>query len=161
MNPNSNTNARLVNKLFLQRNVYKAILTLNTVHGEETPKRSIHSLAYKTIKRNLEKQKLIQTPPTIKLNNVELENVAEYKYLGNVISADGNSLELLKARLDNAEHKLYELRKILIHPSLSKKFKLRLIKSTIVPIAIYGCESWDFLNNKPETDKGFNKNLTE
>ena len=63
---------------------------------------------------------------------------------------------MLKARLDIAEHKLYELRKILIHPSLSKKFKLRLIKSTIVPIAIYGCESWDFLN-KAETHKGFNK----
>ena len=63
---------------------------------------------------------------------------------------------MIKKRTDIAEQKIYELRRILIHPSLSRNLKLRIVKSTIIPIALYGCETWENTNNHT-VQKCFNK----
>ena len=78
--------------------------------------------------------------PSISVNNEELENVNNFTYLGAQINRDGKITPEIRRRLAIATAKINKLQKL--WKSNSLKTKLRALKTTIFPVATYGCESW-------------------
>jgi len=87
------------------------------------------------------------TPPYIRLNpneQVALQVVTEFSYLGSIDSRSGDtSIELTQriARMRGAYFRLQG--RVFENNALSLAPKLHLYKTFIVPVALYGCATWD------------------
>ena len=83
------------------------------------------------------------TPSTkIVMNGEELEEVETFKYLGALINKEGTSTQEIKARLAIALSAMSKLTRIWKSANIETTTKIKLYKSLITSIALYGCESW-------------------
>ena len=76
------------------------------------------------------------------VDNVELEQVKEFKYLGQTITADAKTETEIRIRTCIAKGRYQELNKILSNKKISQKLKLRLINCFIMSVFTYGSETW-------------------
>jgi exonuclease III len=76
------------------------------------------------------------------INNQQLEIVKEYKYLGIVLTANGNFNVAQSQLAKKATKALYGLRGSLFHDNVDPNIMLRLFDSMIKPIALYTSEVW-------------------
>ena len=76
------------------------------------------------------------------MNGQILEEVENFKYLGSTLSKDGSSTKEIKIRLGLATSAMTRLNNIWKSNSISLPTKLKLYKSLVVSILLYGCESW-------------------
>ena len=83
-----------------------------------------------------------QAPTNIMLNGQKLEEVDNFKYLGSNLSKDGSSTKEIKIRLDLATSAMTRLESIWKSTYISFPVKLKLFKSLVLSIFLYGCESW-------------------
>lgn len=87
----------------------------------------------------------------IKINNRELEDVDKFVYLGATVSQQGGGMEDMKGRVSKARSTFIKLKKIWNSNNISKKTKIRLYKTVITPVLMYGCETWNM--NKGDEKK--------
>src|SRR5207245_2774480 len=78
----------------------------------------------------------------IKLANSDIEQVSQFKYLGVSVTSDNSSSIDIRSRLAQAMAALQKLDSLWRGKKISLATKLRLLDSNIIPIAIYGCETW-------------------
>ena len=71
-----------------------------------------------------------------------LEQVRNFKYLGQQISEDGRSEQEIKRRICIAKSTFEQMNKLLTNRKLSYKLKLRLVKCFIWSTFTYACETW-------------------
>lgn len=71
-----------------------------------------------------------------------LEDVNEFVYLGAKVCGEGGGMKDLKNRLSKARGAFNKLKKIWISNSILRKTKLRLYKTLVVPVLLYGSETW-------------------
>ena len=93
-----------------------------------------------------EKTKLLTNNPDgintdIKVNGVKLETVKSFTYLGAVLSDKGSQPEIL-ARIAKTTAALAKLKPIWSDKNISLRSKIRLMRSLIMSIFLYACESW-------------------
>src|SRR5678816_87828 len=86
----------------------------------------------------------------IKIDDQEIEQVSNFKYLGSLISEDGRCLIDVKARIALAKD-AFNKRKEFLTGGLSGTLKKRMVKVLVWPVALYGCETWTL--KKEEKDK--------
>ena len=79
------------------------------------------------------------------LQNVE--NVDSFTYLGSVMDADKGSTADISARLKNARAAYYKLRKVWASSQYRRKTKLRIYKSNVMSVLLYGAECWKVNQN--------------
>ena len=77
----------------------------------------------------------------IKVNGLKLETVTSFKYLGSVITDEGSKPEIL-SRTEQATAALTRLKPIWIDKSISLSSKIRPMRSLVISIFLYACESW-------------------
>lgn len=77
------------------------------------------------------------------------EQVDEFKYLGVIISNQNTDEPEIQNRINSANRCLYACKRILSSKSLSHKTKIRLYKTIICPVLLYGSETWR-VNKKEE-----------
>jgi hypothetical protein len=75
----------------------------------------------------------------IKIANRSFENVSQFKYLGTIITNQNLIEEEIKRRL-NSGNACYHLVQTLSSCLLSKNLKVRIYKTIILPVVLYGCE---------------------
>ena len=78
----------------------------------------------------------------IKVGDAELEEVQSFKYLGSTLNENVTSETEIKNRLAIATNQLAKLHRIWSSSAISTAVKIRLMKSLITSIALYGCEAW-------------------
>ena len=76
------------------------------------------------------------------INNMNVEEVQEFTYLGSKITTDGDSGADVKGRINKARGAFAALRKIWKTSKISIKTKLRIFKSNVLGVLLYGAESW-------------------
>ena len=76
------------------------------------------------------------------INGQDIEDVEEFVYLGAKVCKEGGGMKDLKNRLSKARGAFNKLKKIWISNNISRKTKLRLYKTLVVPVLLYGSETW-------------------
>ena len=91
-------------------------------------------------KRTTKKLKELQ----FKLGNTKLENVNTYKYLGLIFTPNGRFKESIKYLCNQAQKAMFSVIKKARNLQLPLDVQLHLFHSTVMPIALYGCEVWGY-----------------
>ena len=68
--------------------------------------------------------------------------VADFIFLGSEITADGDCSHEIKSRLLLGRKVMTNLDSILKSRDITSSTKFYLVKATVFPVVIYGCESW-------------------
>ena len=82
------------------------------------------------------------TKANITINNEELEQVDEFKYLGQTITSDAKTEKEIRIRTGIAKSRFQDIKTILLNRRISQDLKFRLIKCFIYSVFTYGCETW-------------------
>ena len=94
---------------------------------------------------NGEKTKIMTNNPdgfqkSMTLNNVTVEVVNKFKYLGSIISDKGSKPEII-ARIAQATKAISKLQRIWKSSSIVLTHKLKLINTLVHSVFLYGCET--------------------
>ena len=79
---------------------------------------------------------------SITVNSEEVEDVTSFTYLGSEITLTGGAEEDIKARIRKAQGAFCKLRKIWSDGQLSKRTKIRILRTNVLAVLFYGCETW-------------------
>jgi hypothetical protein len=70
------------------------------------------------------------------------ENVSQFKYLGTTVTNQNLIQEEIKRRLNSGNARYHSVQDLLSSRLLSKNVKVRIYKTIILPVVLYGCETW-------------------
>ncbi|KAJ4431482.1 hypothetical protein ANN_20080 [Periplaneta americana] len=79
---------------------------------------------------------------TIKIGDLSFEEVEKFKYLGATVTNINDTREEIKRRINMGNACYYSVEKLLSSSLLSKNLKVRIYKTVILPVVLYGCETW-------------------
>jgi hypothetical protein len=77
----------------------------------------------------------------IRIGNRWFENVAQFMYLGTTITNENRIQEEIK-RLNSGNACYHSVQNFFSSPLLSKNIKVRIYKTLILSVVLYGCETW-------------------
>ena len=66
----------------------------------------------------------------------------KFRYIGVTVTNTNDIREEIKRRINMGNAYYYSLEKILSSRLLSKKLKVKTYKTIILPVVLYGCETW-------------------
>jgi hypothetical protein len=68
--------------------------------------------------------------------------VEEYKYLGTTLTDKNYIQEEIKSRLKSGNVCFHSVQNVLFSSLLFKNLKIKIYRNTILPVVLYGCETW-------------------
>jgi hypothetical protein len=78
----------------------------------------------------------------IKIANRSLKNVTGFKYLGTTLTDQNCMLEEIKNRLNSGNSWYHSVKSLLSSHLLSRNIKVKIRRTIILPVVLYGCETW-------------------
>ncbi|KAJ4443767.1 hypothetical protein ANN_05545 [Periplaneta americana] len=78
----------------------------------------------------------------IKIGDLSFEEVEKFKYLGATVTNINDTREEIKRRINMGNACYYSVEKLISSSLLSKNLKVRIYKTVILPVVLYGCETW-------------------
>ena len=96
------------------------------------------------LKLNIQNTKVMASGPITswQIDGETMETVSDSIFLGSRVTADGDCSHEIKRRLLLGRKAMTNLDSILKSRDVTLPTKFRLVKATVFPIFIYGCESW-------------------
>jgi hypothetical protein len=78
----------------------------------------------------------------IKIANRSFENVSQFKYLGTAVTNQNLIQEEIKRRLSSGNASYHSVQSLLSSHLFSINLKMRIYKTIILLVALYGCKTW-------------------
>ena len=96
------------------------------------------------LKLNIQKTKIMASSPVTswQTDGETVETVADFILGGSKITADGDCSHEIKRRLLLGRKVMTNLDSILNSRDITLSTKVHLVKATVFPVVMYGCESW-------------------
>ena len=96
------------------------------------------------LKLNIQKTKIMASGPIIswQIDRETMEIVTDFIFLGSKITADGDYSHVIKRCLPLGRKVMTNLDSILKSRDITLPTKVRLVKTIVFPVVMYGCESW-------------------
>jgi len=76
------------------------------------------------------------------IDNSSIERLEEFKYLGTTLTNKNSIQEENKSRLKSRNACYHSGQNILSSSLLSKNLKIKIYRTVILPVVLYGCETW-------------------
>ena len=91
-----------------------------------------------------ETMKVSRTPGTlnININNTNLKQVKDFKYLDSIFAEDDGMNREIENRIQKANNVSYQLAPLLKHTDIPVETKSKIINSIFVPTLTYQCPTW-------------------
>ena len=96
------------------------------------------------LKFNIQKTKIMASGPIAswEIDGETVETVSDFIFWGSKITADGDCSHEIKRRLFLGKKVMTNLGSILKSGDITLPSKVHLVKATVFPVVMYGCESW-------------------
>ena len=96
------------------------------------------------LKLNIQKTKIMASGPipSWQIDGETVETVANFIFLGSQITADGDCSHEIKRHLLLGRKVMTNLDSIFKSRDITLLTKVHLVKATVFPVVMYGCESW-------------------
>ena len=96
------------------------------------------------LKLNIQKTKIMASGPITswQIDGETMETVKDFIFGGSKITADGDCSHEIKRCLLLGRNAMTNLDIILKSREITLPTKVHLVKATVFPVVIYGCESW-------------------
>ena len=96
------------------------------------------------LKLNIQKTKIMASGliTSWQIDGETVEAVAGFIFLGSKITADGDCSHEIKRRLLLGRKVMTNLDSILKSRDITLPTKVQIVKATVFPVVMYGCESW-------------------
>ena len=78
----------------------------------------------------------------IKIDNRSFEMVEEFKFLGITLTNQNSIPEEIKSRLQSGNGCYHLVQNLLSSSLLTKNLKIKIYRTIILPVVLYGCETW-------------------
>jgi len=78
----------------------------------------------------------------VRIDNSTLERVEEFKYLGTTLANQDSIAEEIKSRMRSGNACYHSVQNLLSSRLLSKNLKIKIYRTIIFPVVLYGCETW-------------------
>ena len=93
---------------------------------------------------NIQKTNIMASDPitTQKIDGETMETVRDFIFLGSKITADGECSHVIKRRFLLGRKAMTNLDGILKSRDITLPTKVPLVKATVLPVVMYGCEIW-------------------
>ena len=96
------------------------------------------------LKLNIQKMKIMASGPTTswEIDEETVETVSDFIFMGSKITADSDCSHEIKRRLLLGRKVMSNLDSILKSRDTTLSTEVHLVKATVFPVVMYGCESW-------------------
>jgi len=84
----------------------------------------------------------------VRTDNSTFERVEEFKFLGKNLTNQNSIAEEIKSRLKSGNACYHSEQNLLSYRLLSKNLKIEIYRSVILPVVLYGCETWSLTLRK-------------
>jgi hypothetical protein len=78
----------------------------------------------------------------IRIANESFENVEKFRYMGTTLTNQNDIPDELKSRVNSGNACYYSVQNLLSSRLISKKHNIKIYKTVILPVVLYGCETW-------------------
>ena len=78
----------------------------------------------------------------MRTDNSTFERVEEFKYLGTTLTNQNSIAEKIKSRVRIGNVCYHAVQNLLSSRLLSKNLKIKIYRTIILPVVLYGCETW-------------------
>jgi len=79
---------------------------------------------------------------SVRIDNSPFERVVKFKYLGTTLTNQNCIAEEIKSRLRSGNACYNSVQNILSSRLLSKNLKIKIYRTIILSLVLYGCETW-------------------
>jgi hypothetical protein len=84
----------------------------------------------------------------MKVTNRSFEDVTKSKYFGTTLIDQNCMHEEIRSRLNSGNACYHSVQSLLFFRLLSRKLKVKIYKTIILPVVLYGCETWSVTSRK-------------
>jgi len=79
---------------------------------------------------------------SMKIDNSSFQRVEQFKYLGKTLTNQNSIAEEIKNRLRSGNACYHSVQNLLSSSLLPKSLKIKIYRTIILPVVLYGCGTW-------------------